>query len=81
MKCIVVPFGMVESDAPGDTDVYRSTVNTSGSAHMVTAFMGSHLLACRHGRTEAIKVRPLASTGFRTPTHRHKTTVDAPVGR
>ena len=28
------------SGAPGDTYVYRPTVNTSGSTHMVTAFMG-----------------------------------------
>lgn len=40
VKYMMVPFGMVESDAPGDTAVYRLTVNTSGSAHMITAFMG-----------------------------------------
>jgi hypothetical protein len=37
---MVLPFGMPCSGAPGDTYVNRPTVNTSGSTHLVTTFMG-----------------------------------------
>jgi hypothetical protein len=41
VKCMMLPFGSACCrGAPGDAYVNRPTVNTSGSTHMVTAFMG-----------------------------------------
>ena len=40
VNCMVLPFGIALSGAPGDTYVYRWTVNASGSTHMVLVFMG-----------------------------------------
>ena len=36
----VLPFGVALFRRSGDTYVYRPTVNTGGSTHMVIAFMG-----------------------------------------
>src|SRR5689334_12500541 len=40
VKCMVLPFGLPSTGTPGDTYVYRSTANSSGSTHVVLAFMG-----------------------------------------